>query len=122
MNKYISRQKVIILCLMMAIVVLMGTIAMLQVKAEKLQELSMVSPEPEITTGNFTIIQYTNAGWINPIYVSEYFLDGQVLMYLEKGSLKYKPIKFEGLRFVDGWVEGDPLMKYGYWIPEDFGL
>jgi hypothetical protein len=106
---------------MMAIVVLMGSISILQVKIEKLQEQSIIV-HPEVITGNYTIIQYTDAGWINPIYVSEYYLNGQVLMYIEKDSIKYKPIKFEGLRFVDGWVEGDPLMQYGYWIPEDLGL
>ena len=123
MNDYISRQKVIIICLMMAIVVLMGTISMLQFKVEKLQEkLIVIEPEPEVIVGNYTIIQYTDAGWINPLYVSEYCLDGQVLKYKEKGSLKYKPISFDGIRIVDGWVEGDELMQYGYWIPEDFGL
>jgi hypothetical protein len=108
---------------MMAIVVLLGTIAMLQVKVEKSKiQAVMIEKGPEVIKGNYTIIQYTDAGWINPIYVSEYCLDGQVLEYTEKGSLKHKPISFDGIRIVDGWVEGDELMQYGYWIPSDFDL
>jgi hypothetical protein len=122
MNNYISRQKVIIICLMMAIVVLMGVMAMMQFKVEKLQEQLLTEQVPKLIVGDFTIIQYTEAGWINPIYISEYFLDGQVLMYLEKDSSRYKPMKFEGLRFIDGWLGDDEMMKYGYWISDDLGL
>jgi len=81
-------------------------------------EAQLAAGEPEIVTGNYTLFHYTDAGWINPIYVTRYSLDGQVLRYVENGT--ELPISFEHIRIVPGWVEGDELMQYGFWVPEEF--
>lgn len=92
MNNNISREKVILVCLVMAIVMLVGVIAFEQAKIEKLQEQQAIEPGPEIITGEYTIIHYPEGGWINTIYITDYYLEGQVLHYKEKNSTDYKPI------------------------------
>jgi hypothetical protein len=123
MNNYVSRQKVVILCLMMTIVVCMGVIAILQVKVETLQEQSIIGePAPKTFTGEYTIIHYPSGGWANAIYITEYKLDGQVIWYKEKGSTEDKPIWFSSVIMADGWLYGEELANYGYWITDDLGL
>jgi hypothetical protein len=119
--KYISREKVILLCLLMAIVVLVGLISIEQVKIEKLEEeLASIPLEeaPKIIFGKYTLIHYPNGGWTNAIYITEYYKIGQDLYYKEKGSTVFKPIWFPSVLPVDGWVAEAQLDDYGYWIPE----
>ncbi|MDF2891218.1 MAG: hypothetical protein K0R80_1585 [Clostridia bacterium] len=121
MKNNISREKVILLCLIIAIFVLVGGIAKEQVRIEKLEEQLANRPlveAPKIIFGEYTLIHYPNGGWINAIYITEYYKIGQDLFYKEKGSTVFKPIWFPSILPVDGWVEGDALTDYGYWIPE----
>jgi len=117
MNNSISREKVILVCLVMAIVMLVGVIAFEQVKIEKLQEQQLVETGPEIVTGEYTIIHYPDGGWINSIYITDYYLVGRDLYYKEKNSTEYKIIWFPNIIFADGWLESKELVDYGYWIP-----
>jgi hypothetical protein len=105
----------------MAIVVLVGVIAIEQVKMEKLEEqLANVQhvEAPKIVFGKYTLIHYPNGGWTNAIYITEYYKIGQDLYYKEKGSLVFKPIWFPSILPVDGWIEGEQLADYGCWISE----
>lgn len=118
----ISREKVILLCLVMAIVILLGVIATEQVKIQNLETQSLIQPEPKIIKDEYTLIHYPNSAWANAIYITEYYLDGQAVYYKEKDSKEYKPIWFSSVIFADGWLEGEALKNYGYWTPEDIGL
>lgn len=118
-----SREKIILFCLMFAIVVLVWFMSAQQIKVEELQEQSVISEQmSKSVQGEYTLFQYTDAGWINPIYIEEYHLDGQVLYYKEKGNKQELPISFVTLRIVPGWVVGDDLMQYGFWIPDELGF
>jgi hypothetical protein len=115
-----NREKFILICLMIAIVILVGVIASEQVKIEKLQEQTAI--EPKAVEGQYTIIQYPSGAWANAIYITSYKLDGNVLWYKEKGSTEDKPIWFSSVILADGWVEGKALEDYGYWTQPDIDL
>jgi len=122
MKNNMSREKVILLCMIIAILVLVGVITVQQVKIEKFEEPQVIAaPTQETIKGEFTLFQYA-ASWINPIYIEGYRLDGQVLYYTEKYNTQELPISIDNLRIVPSWIEGNELMKYGFWIPDDLGL
>jgi hypothetical protein len=118
MKNNISREKVQLFCLIIAIIVLMGAIGGLLTKNEKLEEQLAIDTEPKVITGEYTIIHYPNGGWINSIHITDYYLVGRDLYYKEKNSTEYKILWFPNIIFADGWLEGKELADYGYWITD----
>jgi hypothetical protein len=85
----------------------------LERQVDKLQQ-----PTETKIVGQYTLIHYPNGGWINSIHITEYYIKDNLLWYKEKGSTTDKPIWLSSVIFVDGWIEGERLMDYGYWISE----
>lgn len=119
--KNVTTEKVMQFCFTIAFAILFATFTIQQEAIHEIraqQEQKNTKAEQIATKGEFTLIQYTDAGWINPIYITEYSLDGQVLFYAEKGYKKLTPISLDNVRLVPGWIVGEELIKYGYWMPE----
>jgi hypothetical protein len=90
-------------------------------KAEEAPQLTATQMEqqPYLWLGHYTIFQYTQNGWSNHMYVTEFYKQDGFLYYrLKDYPDEYMFIKAEGFLPVPGWVE-DPneLMKYGFWEP-----
>lgn len=115
------------ICLIVVIVVLVGILYYQAVEIENLQaelveNASFVTPAVS-GHGKYTIFHYPEGGLITPVYITDYYLVGQVVHYIEKGSKEYKPIWLPYVRFADGWIEDEEqLMKNGVWFPDDLGL
>ncbi|HYE80850.1 MAG TPA: hypothetical protein VEG39_01650 [Clostridia bacterium] len=77
---------------------------------------------PEVYKGQYTIFQYTQNGWSNHMYVTEFSKEDGFLYYkLKDHPDEYMFIKAEEFLPVPGWVEGtDDLMEYGFWEPIEF--
>jgi hypothetical protein len=121
MNNKIPTSNVINTGLMMLIVVMAIVLAITFVQNENLEAQAVrleTVREPKVITGEYTIIHYPSGGWANAIYITEYKLDGQVLWYKEKDSTEDKPIWFSSVLLADGWLYGEALADYGYWISE----
>jgi hypothetical protein len=115
-----TRSKLSFLSLIIAILILAVAVRYQSSEIKNLQatiQEQASEKAPEIIEGQYTIIHYP-PGWTNAIYITEYYLDGKTLWFKEKGSTEFKPIWFPGLLPVDGWIEGEALMNYGYWISE----
>jgi hypothetical protein len=104
---------------MMVIVAMAFVMGITLTENESLEERIALEPEPKIITGQYTIIHYPSGGWANAVQITEYYLKGQVLWYKEKGSTKDKPIWLSSIIIADGWLEGEQLVDYGYWLPDD---
>jgi hypothetical protein len=89
----------------------------LEQQVDKLQQ-----PIETRIVGEYTLIHYPNGGWINAIHITEYYIKDNLLWYREKGSTTDKPVWISDVIFADGWIEGEQLMDYGYWISELEGI
>lgn len=118
MSKYISKGLIKLLSLVL-IMVLIGTIAGLQIKNVKLQAQLIVAQESRVITGEYTLIHYPNSAWTNAIYVTEFYVDGQYIYFKQKDSTEFKPVWASTILPVDGWITGEKLYDYGYWEPGD---
>lgn len=124
MINYVTKQKITILCLMMAVVILMGVVAIQLTKIDTLESIpaASVAAEIEVFTGEFTLFHYTQGGWVNYYYITEFYIEGQILHYKIGDSRQSIPVLFQEIGIVQGWIEEENLPKYGYWIPDDLGL
>jgi hypothetical protein len=112
-----TREKRQLICLIIAIIILVYALSVTAVNNEKLQE-RIEQLQPKVTTGQYTILHYPPGGWVNAIYITEYYLDGHIIHYKEKGSTEFKPLYFPNILPVDGWIEGEALTEYGIWTSE----
>ncbi|MGE5631730.1 MAG: hypothetical protein ACM3TR_11610 [Caulobacteraceae bacterium] len=78
-------------------------------------------PDPEVKQGNYTIFHYTNAGWTNKLYITDYYIKDGILYYkLRESQGGFLPVEFEDCLIVPDWIETiDELMNYGFWEPGD---
>lgn len=76
-------------------------------------------PEPEIKQGQYTIFHYTQSGWINRLYATEYYIKDRIIYYKDREHQgEYMEIPFEDCLPKPGWIEAvDELMDYGWWEP-----
>lgn len=76
-------------------------------------------PEPEVKQGKYTIFQYTQNGWANRLYVTEYYIKDRIIYYKSREHQgEYMEAPFDNCLPVPDWIEStDELMNYGYWEP-----
>jgi hypothetical protein len=123
MNKYQTRQKIIISILLIFLIASIGFIGWLETKIDTLEAQPAIETlEPEIITGEYTIIHYAPGGWTNAIYITEHYYEGNYIHYKAKDSMKFIRLWAPVILPVDGWISEDKLMGYGHWIPDDLGL
>lgn len=68
--------------------------------------------------GEYTIFNYTQNGWTNRLYVTEFYIEDDTIYYKLRDHKEYLPVKFDNCLPAVGWVEEiDKLMKYGFWQP-----
>lgn len=79
-------------------------------------------PEPEIKQGKYTIFQYTQSGWTNRLYVTEYYIEDRIIHYKDREHQEeYMELPFEDCLPKQGWIEdADKLMDYGWWEPSGY--
>jgi uncharacterized protein (DUF2126 family) len=106
-----KRLSTIIGILLIVVVIVTTNTTKLEQQVDKLQQ-----PTQTKIVGQYTLIHYPNGGWINNIYITEYYIKDNLLWYREKGSTTDKPIWINDVLFADGWIEGKQLMNYGYWV------
>lgn len=79
-------------------------------------------PTLEIKQGKYTIFNYTQNGWTNRLYVTEYYIEDRIIYYKPREHEGgYLEVTLENCLTVPGWIEDtDLLMDYGYWeYPEE---
>jgi hypothetical protein len=75
-------------------------------------------PEPEVKQGKYTIFQYTEVGWTNRLYATEFYIEDDKIFYKSREHADYLPIALENCLIVPEWIENvDELMNYGFWEP-----
>jgi hypothetical protein len=86
---------------------------------EQKQIIKAATTEKQVWKGEYTIFQYTQNGWSNHMYVTEFYKEDGYLFYkLKDHQEEYMFIKAEEFLPVPGWIEStDELMKYGFWEP-----
>lgn len=119
MNRFIAA--LIIIAIIFA--TMLAAIAIQQETIQDLKQKPVIETTgPEIITGEFTLFQYTEGGWVNHFYISSYQLDGQAIKFTLGDNKQLIPLLFEEVCLVPGWVDEKDLPKYGYWIPDDLGF
>jgi hypothetical protein len=91
------------------------------IKQEAADNVSVQEPERQVWEGQYTIFQYTQNGWSNHMYVTEFYIEDDFLYYkLKDYPDEYMFIRAEEFLPVPGWIEEpEELMKYGFWEPMD---
>lgn len=74
-------------------------------------------PGPEVKQGRYTIFQYTQIGWTNRVYITEYFIEDNIIHYKEREHQdEYIEMPFEDCLIEPKWVEeNEELMDFGFW-------
>lgn len=118
MNKN-NNKNILILILIVAVIMGSFTTGMSFAEGSINQEPISQEPERQIWQGEYTIFQYTQNGWSNHFFVTEFYEEDGYLFYrLKDHPEEYMLIRAEEFLAVPGWVEDvDELMKYGFWEP-----
>lgn len=78
-------------------------------------------PIPEVKHGQYTIFHYTKGGWVNRLYVTEYYITDHIIFYKDREHQdEYLEVLLDDCLPQPGWIEdADELMDYGYWEPAE---
>lgn len=116
--------KLIICCLILLIILVftgfcwLGSIRTLEAENKSLK--SQINESNSLVyKGEYTIFYYTQNGWTNRLYVTEFYIENDIVFYklreLDYETL-YLPVKFDDCLVVKGWIEDiNELINYGFW-------
>lgn len=77
-------------------------------------------PEPEVKQGQYTIFQYTEVGWTNRLYITEFYIEDDKIFYKLREYDEYLPTALENCLIAPEWIEDiNELMNYGFWEPAE---
>lgn len=86
---------------------------------ETLAVQTPAAEQPHVWKGEYTIFQYTQHGWANRLYVTEYYIKDGIIYYKSREhQSEYLPVQFDNTLTVPKWIEApDELVEYGFWQP-----
>lgn len=116
--------KLIICCLILLIILAIGLFygvdSINTLEAENKSLKIQINESNSLTyKGEYTIFYYTQNGWTNRLYVTEFYIENDIVFYklreLDYETL-YLPVKFDDCLVVKGWIEDiNELINYGFW-------
>jgi hypothetical protein len=113
-----KRLSTIIAILLIVVVIVTTNTTKLEQQVDKLQQPT----QQQSIKGEYTLIHYPNGGWTNAIYVTEYYLEGNLTWFMEKGSKEFIPVWTSLTLPVKGWLTDEQLIGYGVWVSELEGV
>lgn len=111
-----DRDRKILFCLIVIIIILIGALGIQMRKAERLEaaEANVEVNITPVTRGAYTLFQYTNVGWTNVEYLTEYYIKDQLLYYRTKDGKK-NFCDTNSFAMVEGWIEEQEKIDYGFY-------
>lgn len=80
-------------------------------------------PTPDVKHGQYTIFHYTKSGWVTRLYVTDYYITTDHIVYYKSREHQdeFQEVLLDDCLPVPGWIENtDELMNYGFWeYPEE---